>query len=64
MTKLAHGDRVEHSSSRIKGTIDHADADFVRVNWDDGQIGLMYWDGKTFARASDLIKLHRSLVDG
>ncbi len=54
------GDRVEHARTKLlsaHGTVEHVDDNHVRVRWDDGQIGLLYFDHTTHARASDLIKL-------
>lgn len=58
--KLAIGDRVEHARTSVlsaPGTVEYVDSDHVRVKWDDGQVGLLLWDGSTHANARDLIKL-------
>lgn len=51
------GERVEMASSDHKGTVEHADAEHVRVKWDDGQIGLLYYDRKMAPSAHRLVKL-------
>lgn len=37
-------DRVEHIILGIKGTIEFATSGHLRVRWDDGKLGLLYFD--------------------
>jgi hypothetical protein len=57
MNKLSKGDRVELTSSNIHGTVEYADKIYVRVCWDDGKDGLLYYDGSVIANANHLVKL-------
>ena len=54
----ATGDRVELVSADYKGTVEYADATHVRVKWDEGHVGLLYFDGSArLAKARHLQKL-------
>jgi hypothetical protein len=39
------------------GTVDHADHYYVRVKWDDGKVGLLYFDRGMVPDARKLIVL-------
>jgi alpha-ketoglutarate-dependent taurine dioxygenase len=54
---LQKGNRVEHIKLGMNGTVEHADHNHVRVKWDGGGIGMLFWDNSTVAHARDLIKL-------
>jgi hypothetical protein len=59
---LSKGDRVEHANiANCFGTIDHNDhvRGYVRVNWDDGKIGLLYYDDEMLPNARWLLKLRK-----
>lgn len=38
------GKRVELIQLSCFGTVEHCDAGHVRVRWDDGRVGLLYFD--------------------
>jgi hypothetical protein len=50
-------DRVELASLGCTGTVERADAQHVRVKWDDGKVGLLYWDAGMLPNANHLIRL-------
>jgi hypothetical protein len=59
-SQLSEGDRVEHANiANCFGTVDHNDPirGYVRVNWDDGKIGLLYYDDGMIPNARWLLKL-------
>jgi hypothetical protein len=59
-SQLSKGDRVEHANiANCFGTVYHDDPirGYVRVNWDDGQIGLLYYDDGMIPNARWLLKL-------
>lgn len=64
MSKLEAGDRVEHATagSHLNGTVEHVDDYHVRVRWDNGLVGLLYWDGSTMANARALLKLQKKSI--
>ncbi len=39
---LSPGDRVEHALLDHRGTVEEVGAGYVRVRWEDGQVGLLY----------------------
>jgi uncharacterized protein YodC (DUF2158 family) len=53
------GDRVELASVGCAGVVEHADDYHVRVRWDDGRSGVLYYDGSTLANARHLLLLQR-----
>lgn len=62
MNRLKAGDRVEHpgvvvTAAASRGTVEHADASYVRVKWDDGMVGLLYYDEKMIPNARYLMPL-------
>jgi hypothetical protein len=54
---MTAGDRVELASVGCQGTVEYADPTYVRVRWDDGQIGLLYYDDRMIPKARHLLKL-------
>jgi len=58
-SKFSVGDRVQHLLTKTMhyGTVEHVDHEHVRVRWDDGQIGNLFFDDKTTARVRNLQKL-------
>jgi hypothetical protein len=55
---IKSGDRVEHAEvADCFGTVDHSDHYYVRVKWDDGQIGLLYYDEGMIPDARKLLVL-------
>lgn len=61
--QLKAKDRVELASSQVKGTVEHADAEFVRVRWDDGKTGILKFDRSVAYNAHRLIKLAAAGAD-
>ena len=45
--RLQVGNRVEHVLLGCKGTVVFAMSSHVRVRWDDGKLGILYFDGST-----------------
>lgn len=58
MNCLKVGDRVEHVSSPHKGTVQSDDGEYVLVQWDDGQDGMLQYDRRYLYSAFQLIKLN------
>lgn len=57
MSELSEGDRVELIQLSCLGTVEHADAGHVRVRWDDGTVGLLYFDESMMPNARYLRRL-------
>ena len=65
MSKLETGDRVEHATagSHLNGTVEYVDHRHVRVLWDNGQVGLLYYGTiHTVANARSLLKLQKKSI--
>lgn len=57
MSNLAPGKRVELCGVGFLGTVEHIDSEHVRVRWDDGKIGLLYFDDRMMPNARYLLPL-------
>ncbi len=59
MTDLKIGDRVEiiTAPTAPHGTVEYVDREYVRVRWDDDQIGLLYYNDRMIPNARYLVKL-------
>lgn len=55
--KFKPGDRVEMATTNHKGSVEFANDTHVRVKWDDGQIGLLYYDRNMMPSAHRLVPL-------
>jgi hypothetical protein len=65
MSKLEAGDRVEHATagSDLNGTVEYVDDYHVRVRWDNGLVGLLYYGTMhTVANARSLLKLQKKSI--
>jgi hypothetical protein len=58
---LVAGDRVELASLNCSGRVEHVDDEHVRVRWDDGKIGLLYWEPGMIPNAHHLLGLAAKL---
>jgi hypothetical protein len=54
---FAPGTRVEHAQSPHKGTVMSDDGEYVVVEWDDKQTGVLKRDRTVWFNAHDLIAL-------
>jgi hypothetical protein len=57
MSGLAIGDRVEHAILGCQGKVEAATAEYVRVRWDDGKVGLLYPDSGMVPQSRWLLHL-------
>jgi hypothetical protein len=65
MAHLKVGDRVEQPDVVIAtahGTVEYADDHYIRVKWDDGQIGVCRYDERAIGNARRLIRLPRRMT--
>jgi hypothetical protein len=51
MNQLRVNARVELPNLACQGTIEHIDEVHVRVRWDDGKVGLLYFDQRMIPNA-------------
>jgi hypothetical protein len=57
MVPLVPGDRVEIASVGCKGVVEFGNEEYVRVKWDDGKVGLLYFDDRQISKARHLLRL-------
>lgn len=56
LSDLIAGARCELAQIGCFGTVEYADAKHVRVRWDDGTVGLLYYDNMMIPNARYLIR--------